>query len=141
MLPTGVDFVKRNMTAGRTRADGEEVRSMDDGPRPGRRVRGSTTGRPIMAALDLLGRRWALRMLWELRDGPLGARALQERCDRMSSSVLYQRLADLGGAGLLAQRDDGRYELTRLGISLGEAIDPLNRWARTWAASVGPDAP
>src|SRR5579872_4834582 len=50
-------------------------------PLPGRPVRGSTTGRPVMAALDLLGRRWTLRVLWELRDGPLGARALRERCD------------------------------------------------------------
>jgi len=114
---------------------------MDDPPRPGGRVRGSTTGRPIMAALDLLGRRWALRVLWELRDGPLGARILLERCDRMSSSVLYQRLADLGAAGLLAQRDDGRYGLTSLGVSLGEAIDPLGQWARIWADSVESDAP
>ena len=27
-------------------------------PRPGRAVRCSATGRPLMAALDLLGRRW-----------------------------------------------------------------------------------
>ncbi|HTO53257.1 MAG TPA: transcriptional regulator, partial [Myxococcota bacterium] len=39
-------------------------------PRPGAAVRGSRSGRPIMAALDLLGRRWALRVLWELRNGP-----------------------------------------------------------------------
>ena len=48
-----------------------------------------------MAALDLLGRRWALRLLWELRGGPVGARALRERCDGMSSSVLYERLTEL----------------------------------------------
>ena len=28
-------------------------------------VRGSRTGRPIMVVLDVLGRRWALRVLWE----------------------------------------------------------------------------
>ncbi|HJV56497.1 MAG TPA: transcriptional regulator, partial [Methylomirabilota bacterium] len=37
-------------------------------PRPGWPVRGSRTGRPIMALMDLLGRRWALRVIWELRD-------------------------------------------------------------------------
>src|SRR5205823_7254699 len=58
-----------------------------------RAVRGSATGRPLMAALDLLGRRWALRILWELTDGPRGARELRQRCDAMSPSVLYQRLA------------------------------------------------
>ena len=31
-------------------------------PKPGTRVRGSRTGKPIMALLDLLGRRWALRI-------------------------------------------------------------------------------
>ena len=51
-----------------------------------------------MALLDLLGRRWALRVLWELRDGPVPFRALQQRCDGMSSSVLNQRLAELRAA-------------------------------------------
>ena len=35
-----------------------------------KRVRGSRTGRPIMMLLDLLGRRWVLRIVWELRDEP-----------------------------------------------------------------------
>jgi DNA-binding HxlR family transcriptional regulator len=38
-------------------------------PRPGEPVRGSATGRPLIAALDLFGRRWSLRIIWELRDG------------------------------------------------------------------------
>jgi DNA-binding HxlR family transcriptional regulator len=87
-----------------------------------------------MAALDLLGRRWALRLLWELRAGPLGARELRHRCDQMSSSVLYQRLRELVEAGLVA-RDDDRYLLTDLGQTLGSAIEPLDAWARTWAAT------
>lgn len=85
-----------------------------------------------MAALDLLGRRWALRILWELRDGPIGARALRERCDGMSSSVLYQRLGELGEAGLVEQGDDG-YELTELGAEIRTAIAPLDDWAKRWA--------
>jgi DNA-binding HxlR family transcriptional regulator len=91
-----------------------------------------------MAALDLLGRRWALRILWELRDGPLGARALRERCDRMSSSVLYERLRELSAGGLIAQDDADRYELTELGASLGVAIAPLSDWATEWARRVAP---
>jgi DNA-binding HxlR family transcriptional regulator len=90
-----------------------------------------------MAALDLLGRRWSLRMLWELRDGPLGARALRERCDGMSPSVLYERLGELTDAGLIVQRDDQGYELSEAGQSLGEALNPLDRWARRWAATSG----
>lgn len=104
-------------------------------PIPGRAVRGSTTGRPLMAALDLLGRRWALRLLWELRGGPLGARALKARCDDMSSSVLYERIGELVEAGLVRQTDTRDYELTTLGQSLREAIEPLDRWAVRWARS------
>ena len=48
-----------------------------------RPVRGSRSGRPIMAALDLLGRRWALRLLWELRDGPRTFRALREKAEQV----------------------------------------------------------
>ena len=90
-----------------------------------------------MAAMDLLGRRWSLRILWELRDGPLGARTLLIQCDDMSSSVLYQRLRELTEAGIIARADgdDGRsaYRLTDLGQSLGEALAPLDDWARRWA--------
>ncbi len=102
-------------------------------PQPGNAVRGSRTGRPIMAAFDLLGRRWALRILWELRGGPVGARALRERCDTMSSSVLYERLDELTTAGLVTRSEDGSYALTDLGTSLGDALTPLDTWARAWA--------
>ena len=104
-------------------------------PRPGVAVRGSTTGRPIMAALDLLGRRWALRILWELRVGPIGARSLLARIEGMSSSVFYERLRELTAAGLLHKADDDAYELTALGRSLGAALEPLDAWAKRWSRS------
>jgi DNA-binding HxlR family transcriptional regulator len=102
-------------------------------PRPGVAVRGSTTGRPLMAALDLLGRRWALRILWELRAQPLGARELRSRCDQMSSSVLYERLGELSDAGLVARDESGAYQLTGLGDELRSALRPLDSWARRWS--------
>ena len=88
-----------------------------------------------MAALDLLGRRWALRLVWELRGGPVGARALLERCEGLSSSVLYERLRELAAAGLIEQDDEGAYRLTDLGAGLEHAIAPLDAWARRWAAA------
>lgn len=88
-----------------------------------------------MAAMDLLGRRWALRILWELRDGPLGARALRERCDEMSSSVLYDRLRELNNAGLVIQTTNETYALTATGTSLGKALRPLDEWAVAWIES------
>ncbi len=105
-------------------------------PRPGAPVRGSTTGRPLLAAMDLLGRRWTLRILWELRDGPVGARALRERCDQMSTSVLYTRLAELTESGLVRQGETDGYELTRHGASLSAALQPLDAWARGWSTDL-----
>jgi DNA-binding HxlR family transcriptional regulator len=86
-----------------------------------------------MAALDLFGRRWSLRILWELRDGALGARALRQRCDGMSPSVLYQRLRELSAAGLITRDSQDLYYLTEHGRSLRKAMEPLNRWSRAWA--------
>ena len=86
-----------------------------------------------MALLDLLGRRWALRVIWELRGEPLLFRSLQERCDGMSSSVLNQRLHELRAAGIV-ELADGGYGLTREGQRLLEAFPPIKAWAERWAA-------
>ena len=105
-------------------------------PMPGQPVRGSTTGKPLMAALDLLGRRWSLRLLWELRREPIGARALRELCDGMSSSVLYQRLGELSDAGLIDKTTDGAYRLTDVGIALRAALASLDQWSNDWATTL-----
>ncbi|NUU25813.1 MAG: helix-turn-helix transcriptional regulator [Streptomycetaceae bacterium] len=88
-----------------------------------------------MAALDLLGRRWAMRVLWELSRSPAGFRELQRRCADMSSSVLSTRLGELSEAGLLRLAGDG-YRLTPLGADLVEAIRPLTAWSERWAAEL-----
>ena len=96
-------------------------------------VRGSRTGRPIMQVLDWLGRRWALRVLWELRGGALPFRALQERCDAVSPTVLNERLWELRESGVVELHDAGGYVLTADGERLGRLLLPLNAWAETWA--------
>ena len=96
-------------------------------------MRGSRSGRPIMALLDLLGRRWALRVLWELREEGLTFRELQERCEGMSSSVLSQRLNELREAGVVLHMDGAGYHLTEDGRDLLEALLPLHTWAERWA--------
>lgn len=108
-------------------------------PLPGRPVRGSATGRPIMALLDLLGRRWALRVIWELTQGPGPTfRELQERCDGISSSVLSQRLAELTEAGVVHRAERG-YALTTEGEDLSKDLMRLERWANAWAARTASD--
>lgn len=102
-------------------------------PKPGKPVRGSQNGRPIMALLDLLGRRWTLRILWELREERFGFRALQDRCDAMSPSVLSQRLMELQEAGIVQQNEDTTYTLTQEGTTLLRSLASLNDWALHWA--------
>lgn len=97
-----------------------------------RPVRGSRSGRPVMALLDLLGRRWTLRVLWELRGEALNFRALQAACSGMSPSVLNQRLAELREARLVEAADAG-YTLTGRGRELLALFEPFSRWAEAWA--------
>jgi DNA-binding HxlR family transcriptional regulator len=84
--------------------------------------------RPVMQVLDVLGRRWALRILWELRDGPQTFRELRTACDDVSPSSLNQRLAELRTVGAVERRDEG-YALTAAGVRLGAIVLDLHRWA------------
>ena len=101
-------------------------------PIPGKPVRGSTTGRPIMALLDLLGRRMALRILWELRAGQLTFRSLQDAAET-NPAVLNVRLRELREAGLV-DHDRGGYLLSRHGAELLELMQPVGRWAKEWGS-------
>jgi DNA-binding HxlR family transcriptional regulator len=101
-------------------------------PKPGRPVRGSDTGRPIMALLDLLGRRWMMRIIWELRDTPLTFRELRERCDAMSPTVLNQRLHELRDTGIVDTAETGGYTLSPSGKALLESMRPLLKWSDDW---------
>ena len=86
-----------------------------------------------MALLDLLGRRWCLRILWELREEPLSFRALQRRCVPVSPSVLNQRLKELREAGLIEPNDGDGYGLSDRGRDLTAQFLPLHRFAENWA--------
>jgi DNA-binding HxlR family transcriptional regulator len=89
-----------------------------------------------MALLDLLGRRWTLRLLWELRAGPVPTfRELQVSCGNVSSSVLAQRLRELSAAGIVARSSAG-YGLTPDGRELLRSLAPIDRWAEAWAGRV-----
>ncbi|MEM9729239.1 MAG: helix-turn-helix domain-containing protein [Myxococcota bacterium] len=114
---------------------GKEVDPADV-PLPGRPVRGSSSGRPITAALNLLSRRWVLRVLWELREGPSGFREMRARCDGMSPDTLSTRLQELQLAGLVRREEDATWRLTELGESLRPAMIALDEWARHWARLV-----
>ena len=96
-------------------------------------VRGSRTGRPIMALLDLFGRRWSLRILWELREQAMTSRTLRSACDEASPTVLHARLSELREAGFIELDPAGGYGLTELGRELLETLLPLHRFAERWS--------
>jgi len=86
-----------------------------------------------MALLDLLGRRWALRVLWELRGEPMTSRALRRACGGVSPTVLSERTKELREAGLVELEESTGYRLTRLGRELFDRFLPLVEWSERWA--------
>ncbi|MDX6607207.1 MAG: hypothetical protein QOD14_1747 [Solirubrobacterales bacterium] len=84
--------------------------------------------RPVESVLDLLGRRWALRLIWELRRSTLQFSELRRRTG-ISPSVLSARLGDLVDADVV-ERDPGRrYRLSGRGRELARLLYEINRWA------------
>ncbi|MEH6361785.1 MAG: helix-turn-helix domain-containing protein [Amylibacter sp.] len=101
-------------------------------PRLGDAVRGSKTGQPIMVLFDLIGRRWAMGILWNLSDQDCTFRELQARCASLSPTVLNTRLKELRAARLVEKSTDG-YALTNSGRALYDHLEPLGGWAEKWA--------
>ena len=86
-----------------------------------------------MVALDVLGRRGALRVLWELRGEPLTFRALQAAAE-MNPGSLNTRLKELRAMEVV-DHSDGGYQLTAHGRSLMAALEPLQAWADGWPSA------
>lgn len=64
-------------------------------------MRGSRSGRPIMALLDLLGRRWTLRIIWELhRQSPIRTDPLAGSQRKSADPRLCSRRATLARSGI-----------------------------------------
>jgi len=86
-----------------------------------------------MALLDLMGRRWSLRIIWELRGGPMTSRELRTACNEASPTVMQKRLDELREADLVDHIAGFGYRLTPLGETLLEAIRPLSLFADKWS--------
>jgi DNA-binding HxlR family transcriptional regulator len=84
--------------------------------------------RPVVQLLDLLGRRWALLLVWAIRRDALAFSELRERLG-VSPSVLAQRLGELREAGVVERDETRRYRLTASGRDLARVLYELNRWA------------
>lgn len=107
---------------------------------PGRRARGTQTGRPIMVLLDVLGQRWTLRILWELRNGPLNFRALQRACEQVSPTILNSRLRQLRSLGFVELGNEG-YAYSAMGDTLQPLLATMHDWAEDWAKALSANMP
>jgi DNA-binding HxlR family transcriptional regulator len=105
---------------------------------PGEQVRGSNTGKPIMALLDLLGRTWALGIIWQLNQDSATFRELQNRCEQISPSLLNTRLKELKVLKLVESTANG-YKLTVTGQELFSIMSPLGEWSLHWASQIKKD--
>jgi DNA-binding HxlR family transcriptional regulator len=104
-------------------------------PKPGKPVRGSKSGAPVMALFDLLGRRWAMGIVWQLAGGQLTFGELQKQCGLISPTILSGRIKDLCEAALIEQTLGG-YRLTALGEELFKILKPFKEWSLRWAAKM-----
>jgi DNA-binding HxlR family transcriptional regulator len=95
-------------------------------------LRASDTTRRIAALVELLGRRWALRILWELRNDMMTFRALRQRCGNPSPTILNRRLQELVDAAIVDRSDGEGYCLTDPGEELAAHLVPMARWAERW---------
>lgn len=92
-------------------------------------LRRAATSELMGRALALSGRRWALRVVWELRVGPLNFRALQSSCGNISPSVLQRRLHELREQQIIEKIPRLGYRLSTSGEKLFQVLAQLDKWS------------
>ena len=97
--------------------------------KPVLQLRNAPTSAHAAAAMSFLERRWALRVVWELRAKPLNFRGLQAACGDISPSVLQRRLHALRALALIERIPGLGYRLTSAGDQLFRILAPLDDWA------------
>ena len=79
--------------------------------------------------------RYAMRVLWALRDGhPQTFRLLQDSVGGITPNTLNTRIKELREAGLLDHGSDG-YTVTTLGQDLLKRLSDVQPFAMRWAAT------
>ena len=85
--------------------------------------------------LSLLESRYAMRVLWALRDGHAQTfRLLQDSVGGITPNTLNTRIKELREAGLMTHGSDG-YSVTNLGADLLKRLGDLQAFAGKWGTS------
>jgi DNA-binding HxlR family transcriptional regulator len=88
----------------------------------------------IHQLLALLEARYAMRVLWALRDGhPQTFRLLQDSVGGITPNTLNTRIKELREVGLMTHGGDG-YSVTASGADLLKRLGELQPFAAKWAA-------
>ena len=88
----------------------------------------------VSQLLRLLESRYAMRVLWALKDGhPQTFRLLQDSVGGITPNTLNTRIKELREAGLMGHGDDG-YMVTASGADLLRRLNDLPAFAARWAA-------
>jgi len=85
--------------------------------------------------LALLESRYALRVLWALKDGHAQTfRLLQDSVGGITPNTLNTRIKELREAGLVTHGSDG-YVVTTLGADLLKRLGDLSAFATKWVTN------
>ena len=98
-------------------------------PKGLQKLRDAPTSPRMSGLLDMSGRRWALRVVWELRGGALNFRAMRVACGGISPGVLQRRLHEWRNVGVVEKIPGLGYRLTARGEHLFRLLAPLADWA------------
>ena len=89
----------------------------------------------INQLLGLLEARYAIRVLWALRDGhPQTFRLLQDSVGGITPNTLNTRIKELREAGLMTHGSEG-YCVTAVGADLLKRLGDLQAFAAKWSAT------
>ena len=89
----------------------------------------------VSQLLELLESRYALRVMWALKDGhPQTFRLLQDSIGSITPNTLNTRIKELRAAGLLTHGSDG-YTVTTMGADLLKRLNDVQAFATKWSAS------
>jgi DNA-binding HxlR family transcriptional regulator len=97
----------------------------------------------LEAALDVIGGKWKVLVLWHLSPSPRRFGELRRLVAGISEKMLIQQLREMAADGIVARRDFQEipprveYSLTPFGVSLTEALKPLCEWGGKHMKRIG----